>query len=57
MFSCIYSPTDNSLTVIGKEDKKLTLLGEWKDHEKTEMKWGKKVYEGTIIKIGGKFQF
>lgn len=57
MFSCIFFPEDSSLSVVGKADKKLTISNEWKVEESLNMKWGKRVYKGTIVRISGKFLY
>ena len=57
MFSCIFFPEDGSLSVVGKADKKLTISNEWKVEESVDIKCGKKVYEGTIVRISGKLLY
>ena len=53
MFSCLFFTEDRSLSVVGRDDNNLTVLKEWKPKESVEMTWGKKLFHGTIIKIGG----
>jgi len=53
MYSCIYLCEDASLGVVGRNDKKLKILGDFQKCP-VEMKWGKNIYHGTIIKINGK---
>lgn len=56
MFGCIYFSEDDSLSVVGKADKNLQLREDrWKEKESVEMKWGRKDYNGTIIRIHGMF--
>lgn len=56
MFACIYFSEDDSLSVVGKADKKLQFREDgWKEKEQVEMKWGRKDYNGTIIRIHGTF--
>lgn len=55
MYACIHCDFDNTLTVLGKQSKKLKLLGEFKVKEKVELKWSKsEIYTGIIVKINGK---
>lgn len=47
---------DDSLSVVGKADKNLQFREDrWKEKEQVEMKWGRKDYIGTIIRIHGTF--
>jgi hypothetical protein len=54
MFACIYCSEDKTLSVLGQKSKILIILGSWIVGEKVSMTWGKTVYDGTIVKIGGK---
>lgn len=56
MFACIYFVEDASLTVVGKNDKNLTIETEFAERESVSMKWGKQTYHGVIIKINGKLE-
>lgn len=56
MFACIYFSEDDSLSVVGKADKNRQYREDgWKEKEQVEMKWGRKDYIGTIIRIHGTF--
>ena len=56
MFACIYCD-NNTLVVIGKQSKRLKLMGETKVKETGELKWPgtDKVFKSRIVKISGKF--
>ena len=54
MFAVIYCPDDKSLVVMGEKSKKLKLIGCFKEKEHVKLTWGKTVYDGTIIRTGGK---
>jgi len=53
MFACIYFVEDASLSVVGANDKNLEKLGDFGPREEVRMKWGKKTYHGTIVKVDG----
>lgn len=56
MFACINFSEDDSLSVVVKADKNLQYLEDgWKEKEQVEMKWERKDYNGTIIRIHGTF--
>lgn len=55
MFACIFFEEDSSLTVVNQKDKALNVQNGFTPNEKVSMKWGKKVYNGVIIKVGGKY--
>lgn len=54
IFACIYFLEDASLTVVGKNDKNLSMETEFAEKALVSMKWGKHNYHGSIIKIHGK---
>ena len=54
MFACIFCPDDKSLVIVGEKSKKLELLGGFVEKAAVKLTWGKTVYRGTIVKIGGK---
>ena len=54
MFACIYFPKDISLSVIRKTHRDLT-CEKFETEEKCSMKWKGEEYQGTILKVGGKF--
>ena len=57
MFVFIIFKEDASLSVVGKGDKDLTILTDFREREPIQMRWGtkpgkpKELYHGTIIKI------
>lgn len=56
MFACINFSEDDSLSVVVKADKNLQYREDgWKEKEQVEMKWERKDYNGTIIRIHGTF--
>lgn len=59
MFACIFFFEDTSLSVVGKNDKNLTIITEFSVKESVEMIWkdaGKsKLFHGVIVKVHGKF--
>ena len=57
MYVCVYCPEDKSLSVLGKNSKRLELHGELREKEEVKMTWGKNDYRGFIVKYGGKFLF
>lgn len=63
MFACIYFKEDSSLSVVGRNDRDLKLLGNFLPREKVEMLWKMKgnapkvLYHGTIVKVGGNVIF
>lgn len=62
MYACVFFEEDSSLSVIWKEDRDLSLIEDFKEHHKVEMKWllrpgtPKTLYHGIIVKVSeGKF--
>ncbi|XP_052097356.1 uncharacterized protein LOC127732362 [Mytilus californianus] len=62
MYACVFFEEDSSLSVVWREDQDLSLIEDFKEHHKVEMKlllrYGtpKILYHGTIVKVSeGKF--
>ncbi|CAG2218050.1 unnamed protein product [Mytilus edulis] len=57
MYACVFFEEDSSLSVIWKEDRDLSLIEDFKEHHKVEMKWllrpgtPKTLYHGIIVKV------
>ena len=55
MFACIFFEEDLSLSVVSERDKSLEVINTFLPKEPIRMRWGKKVYNGVIVKVSGKF--
>ncbi|XP_060589549.1 uncharacterized protein LOC132744786 [Ruditapes philippinarum] len=51
MFACIFFEEDKSLSVVNECDKSLEMLHSFKSNESVRMKWGRKIYNGTIVNV------